>query len=111
MLKVAFTVAWPVGMLIIAEPAAAQYVNNVCGATQGTCIVNPAPVGSPCSCYTNFGPAPGAVLPPGGAGFRPQQMQAISYACRTYRGMCQVNSGPVGSACSCYGDPGFVVPK
>ncbi len=108
--NVTFTVAWTVGTLIIAQPASAQFVNNVCGTMQGPCQVNPAPVGSPCGCYTNFGPAPGQILPQGGA-IAPQQMQAVSNVCRTYKGVCQVNPAPVGSACGCYGDIGAVIPR
>jgi hypothetical protein len=41
----------------------------------------------------------------------PQQMQAISNACRTYRGICQTYPAPIGSSCGCYGDPGTVIPR
>jgi hypothetical protein len=95
---------------VMSFSAHAQYINNVCGTTQGTCIVNPAPIGSECGCMTNFGAIPGAVLPPGG-GYMPQQMQAISNACRTYRGICQTYPAPIGSSCGCYGDPGTVIPR
>jgi hypothetical protein len=103
-------VAWIVAIPVLAWPALAQYVNNQCGSPQGICSVNPAPVGSPCSCFTNLGPVPGQILSPGG-GFMPQQTQAISNACRTFRGVCQTYPAPVGSVCGCFGDPGTVVQR
>jgi hypothetical protein len=112
--RIAYRIGLSVGTLIIADPTSAQYVNNVCGAGPGTCIVNPAPVGSQCGCYTPYGPTPGQIIPPMGGELGPQQLQQLPSAsdvCRTFRGVCQAYQAPVGSACNCYGDAGFIIPK
>jgi hypothetical protein len=98
-----------VAVLFLASPAAAQYVNNICGWGQGWCQVNPAQVGSECGCATSSGIMQGQILPPGGYSIQPRM--AVSNICRTYRGACQTYPLPLGSQCNCFGDPGFVSAK
>jgi len=98
------------GTALLPSPAAAQYVNNICGTVAGYCVVYPAPIGTGCGCMTPAGPIGGVVVPPG-TGYAPQPAQAISNACRTYRGICQTYPSPIGSACNCFGDPGTVIPR
>ena len=95
------------GCLGFAQGASAQMISNVCQSMQGPrCRVNPAPVGSSCGCYTQFGPSPGLI-----AGMTPTPSYggaSINNVCQTYRGRCQTTPAPVGSVCGCYGDAGTV---
>ena len=95
--------------LLIPHTAVAQYFNNLCGTVQGGfCTVRPAPVGSPCGCFTPGGLVQGQIMAPGG-GF--QSMPILSNACRTFRGICQTDPAPIGSDCDCFGDDGTVIPR
>jgi hypothetical protein len=97
--------------LRVEEPASAQFVNNVCGSMQGTlCTVNPAPIGSPCACFTPSGPSPGQIITPNAPPMS-KSFQSTNNTCRTLRGICQTYPAPIGSPCVCFGDPGTVISR
>lgn len=98
--------------LLAAPPAPAQFINNQCATVQGgMCLVNPAPVGSPCGCFTPVGPVPGNVMPPGG-GYANNQAVMLSTVCSSFKGMCSIPfPAGVGSGCNCSGIPGTVIPR
>jgi hypothetical protein len=93
-----------------ARPAIAQSLSEVCRPSGGgeTCRVYPAPVGSPCGCFTPSGRVAGRVEPPpttskGGT----QEKEAIT--CQTRYGRCRIYPSSVGDECKCGDDPGTVV--
>ncbi len=100
-------------LMLGSGPARAQFSNQCRTVLGGFCAVNVAPYGSSCGCFTPSGPVPGQIVPGGGGpvggGFFPGQ-QALSNACRTYRGACPIYPQPIGTPCSCSGDPGSVSP-
>jgi hypothetical protein len=103
--RLAIAAALVVACTAIAGGAAAQ-VGNLCQTYQGACLSSPAMLGTPCACFTPYGPIAGYILGGGGGG---QSM--ASPVCRTFRGVCQIPGvAPVGTQCNCYGDPGQIVP-
>jgi hypothetical protein len=85
-----------------ATRASAQFVNNVCGTSQGTiCAANPAPVGSPCGCITPKGLFPGQIIE--------SNAPPVARVCRTFSNVCPTSPAPIGSPCVCFGDPGSAV--
>jgi hypothetical protein len=94
-------------LVFLAAPnrAAAQNMNDQCGWAQGTCQVDPAEVGSLCSCPTNSGVMEGYILPRAG---HLQPNMAASSLCRTGSGVCDIEPSTIGSPCNCFGDGGVV---
>lgn len=96
--------------IAISVPASAQYVNNICVSMLGTtCMVNPAPIGSQCGCFTPYGPSPGQIAPPFAQPQLQQNFSPMSEACQTFRGICRTYAARLGSPCACFGDPGSIV--
>jgi hypothetical protein len=88
-----------------ARPAIAQQsANDVCRPIDGgpTCTVPPAPIGSPCGCFTSVGRVAGRIEAP---------EKEPSIYCETRYGRCRMNS-PLGTGdkCTCGKDEGTVVP-
>jgi hypothetical protein len=107
-----------------AGPAIAQTYNNVCASISGLkCTVNPAPVGSPCGCFTPVGRVPGSVegpsteKRPGTTAVSPSTpdtastKQTMSSVCQTKYGRCRIYPSPLKSQCQCGEDTGAVVEK
>lgn len=93
MSRLVVVLVFAVGLMMQSDVTAQAPFSNLCQTALGICPVNPAPVGSGCSC----GRDPGRiVLPP----------PNMSNACGTGRGVCRVDYGPVGSPCMCGGDYG-----
>lgn len=114
---------WPgvvLGALLlcgVARPTVAQFVSDTCVSAQGEqCTVKPAPLGSPCSCFTKNGPSQGQIVAPTSNGSAnvapaPQSTETVDNTCRTAHGYCATYQAPLGSPCSCFGNSGTVVTR
>jgi hypothetical protein len=92
------TITW----ISAARPAiAGESTSDVCRIGGGpTCTVNPAPIGSPCGCFTPAGRVAGRVWP----------KEEVSDYCETKYGRCRISSSSIGDECKCGDDQGTVVP-
>jgi hypothetical protein len=98
-LRVILAGACAITWISAAHPAIAQLR---CMTGDGlSCAADPAPPGTPCSCFTARGLLRGVVLPP--------PSSDDSTFCETRYGYCRISPSRVQSYCECENDPGIVV--